>query len=208
MLKRFAALMVVLAITGCSDPEPQIIDMDEVAAEAGLSEDDYIVHENGAMEIHSKVDDKTFGITPDEFSNRLSAEAKDVGLGDIPFDNFDLQKGSVNDAFVVKLSDAIAMNGTVDKNGELKATTFIMGSTENGDTEIMSMLMMAGLTARALSPDLAKEETAGAVTELVVEAMNGFEKNGEGKASQVVDGIKYGVTADNILGLWISFEPA
>lgn len=208
MFRIFALSIMVLAIVGCSDPEPQVIDMDEVAAEAGFAPEDYTVHENGAMEIHSKVQDKTFGITPDELGSRLSAEAKDVGLGDIPFDNFDLEKGSVNDVFIVKISDAIAMNGTVDKNGELKATTFIMGSSENGDTEIMSMLMMAGLTARALSPDLAKEETAGAVTELVVEVMNGFEKNGKGKASQVVDGIKYGVTADNILGLWISFEPA
>ena len=56
MLKRVVVLMILFAVAGCSDPKPQVIDMDEVAAEAGLSKDDYTVHENGAMEIHSKVD--------------------------------------------------------------------------------------------------------------------------------------------------------
>lgn len=49
--------LLVTTVVGCSDPEPQVIDMNEIASEAGLSEDDYTVHENGAMEIHSKVDD-------------------------------------------------------------------------------------------------------------------------------------------------------
>lgn len=49
--------LLALGMMGCSEPEPQVIDMDELAAEAGLSKDDYIVHENGAMEIKSKVDD-------------------------------------------------------------------------------------------------------------------------------------------------------
>lgn len=48
---------MLLTTIGCSEPEPQVIDMDEIAAEAGLSKDDYVVHENGAMQIKSKVDD-------------------------------------------------------------------------------------------------------------------------------------------------------
>ena len=49
--------LVTFGLVGCSDPEPQVIDMNEVAAEAGLSEDEYVIHENGAMQIKSKVDD-------------------------------------------------------------------------------------------------------------------------------------------------------
>ena len=57
-LRKGALIGLLTFVTiGCSDPEPQVIDMNEVAAEAGLSEDDYVVHKNGAMQIKSKVDD-------------------------------------------------------------------------------------------------------------------------------------------------------
>ena len=59
MLKRIAVLMCVFAIAGCSEPEPQVIDLDKAAADAGLSLEDYEVHENGAIEIKSKADDKS-----------------------------------------------------------------------------------------------------------------------------------------------------
>lgn len=54
---------IVLTSIGCSEPDPQVIDMDEIAAEAGLSEGDYIVHENGAMQIKSKVDDTASSVS-------------------------------------------------------------------------------------------------------------------------------------------------
>lgn len=50
----FAGLLALLVI-GCSSPESQEIDIDEVSAKAGLSKDDYTVHDNGAIEIKSKV---------------------------------------------------------------------------------------------------------------------------------------------------------
>lgn len=42
---------LALGVVGCSEPEPHVIDMNEVAAEAGLSEDDYEVQDNGAIKI-------------------------------------------------------------------------------------------------------------------------------------------------------------
>lgn len=54
MLKRFAVLMIVCAISGCSDPKP--VDIDGAATNAGLAPEDYSVHENGAVEVDSKVD--------------------------------------------------------------------------------------------------------------------------------------------------------
>lgn len=57
-LKRgFFVGLLALGVIGCSDPEPQVIDIDEAAANVGLGPDDYEVHENGAIEVKSKVED-------------------------------------------------------------------------------------------------------------------------------------------------------
>lgn len=50
---------IALGLFGCSKPEPQVIDIDEAAANVGLAPDDYEVHENGAIEIKSKMDYKS-----------------------------------------------------------------------------------------------------------------------------------------------------
>lgn len=55
MLKRIAVLMCVFAIAGCSEPEPQVIDLDKAAADVGLSLEDYEGHENGAIGVKSKL---------------------------------------------------------------------------------------------------------------------------------------------------------
>lgn len=219
-----AAIVIGVSIT----PEQSTtIDVADAAANAGLATDDYEVHDNGAIEVKAADDvakvkesetvkkediknpvDKTFGITPDEFGVRLSAEAKKVGLGDTAVGRFNITEGAVNDVFIEKLSDAIAMNGTVDKNGELKGITFIMGQTDKGDTEIMNMMMMAGLSARAISPDQPKEQSAGALTEVVVEAVKQFGEKGEGEASKTVGDVKYSSIANGTVGLWAVIEPA
>lgn len=53
MLKRIAVLVCMFAIAGCSEPEPQVIELDKAAADAGLAPEDYTVHENGAIQIHA-----------------------------------------------------------------------------------------------------------------------------------------------------------
>ncbi len=151
--------------------------------------------------------DKTFGITPDEYGNRISALVKEVGLGDYPV-KFDIQKGEVNDTFNVQLSDAIGTIGTVDKNGELKGITYIMGKTEKGDEAIMSMVIMAGITARALSPETPKEQTAGELVKLLTKTMETFSKTQKKTSNELVVGnTKYTVLADPNIGLWITFSP-
>lgn len=72
----FAGLLV-LGLIGCSSPEPQKIDVDEVAVKAGLSKDDYTVHDNGAIEIKSKTDDKVLWYQDD-----LSEPVENVGMLD------------------------------------------------------------------------------------------------------------------------------
>lgn len=49
--KLLMASFISLGLLGCSDPEPQVVDVDEAATNAGLESDDYEVHENGAIEI-------------------------------------------------------------------------------------------------------------------------------------------------------------
>lgn len=209
--KFLIAALLSFALVGCG--ETKEVEATEPVAETkpALPESEAnSAVQNSETKVSSEIEvtEKTFGITPDEFGKRISAEVKKVGLGDVPIGKFNVQKGAVNDVFTEKLSDAVMMNGTVDKNGELKGITFIMGQTDKGDQEIMNMMMMAGLSARALSPDLPKEQTAGAITETVVEAVKKFNETGDGKASKVVDGVKYGAMANKEVGIWAYFEPA
>ena len=49
--------VITLGVFGCSEPEPQVIDIDEAAANVGLAPGDYEVHENGAIEIKASESD-------------------------------------------------------------------------------------------------------------------------------------------------------
>lgn len=55
--KVFLIGLVTFGLIGCSDPKPVNIDINEAAANEGLAPEDYEVHENGAIEVYSKVDD-------------------------------------------------------------------------------------------------------------------------------------------------------
>ncbi len=55
-IKIWMLLGLLLSVIGCSEPAP--VDIEAAAADAGLSEDDYTVHDNGAIEIHSQVKDE------------------------------------------------------------------------------------------------------------------------------------------------------
>ena len=227
--------LISIGIGASVTPEQEATDIEQIAADAGLSPDEYEMQDNGAIKIKAPEEpaaadtvataqaednqntevesvpsaaDKTFGITPREFSRQLSAEAEEVGFGNVPFGNFDTVKGSVNDSFSVKISDAIVMNGTVDKNGELKGVNFIMGATQEGEKEGMTMALLAGLSARAISPDVPKEESAGQIMTVMAEALQEFDDNSEGESSKTVKGIKYSATASKTVGLWLTIEPA
>lgn len=155
------------------------------------------------------VADKTFGMTLNEFGQQFMSSAKDLGLGDYSWDEDpELSKGAVNDTFTVKLSDAVAMNGIVDKNGELKGITYIMGKTDKGAEAGMNMLVMGGLTAKTLNPDLPQKQTSEVIGELMTSAAEEFEKTGSSTKSKVVGDVKYTVVASKMIGLWLSFEPA
>ena len=59
-LRKGALIGLLTFVTiGCSDPEPQVIDVDEAAANAGLASDEYETHENGAIEVKAPEDNST-----------------------------------------------------------------------------------------------------------------------------------------------------
>lgn len=81
MLKKFAVLMTVCAIAGCGEPIPVEIDIDEAAANVGLSEDEYSIDENGVMTISAKNDDQTEKDVV-WYQDDLSEPIENVGMSD------------------------------------------------------------------------------------------------------------------------------
>lgn len=80
MFKKTVILLIGCAITGCSDPEPIEIDINRIAAEEGLSPEGDKVHENGAIEVHSKVDTDKDDVA--WYQNDLSEPVENIGMLD------------------------------------------------------------------------------------------------------------------------------
>lgn len=196
-------------LTTVEEKEPkQVKDSEEVAVAEPVEKVAELTKESEVKEeVVATQQEATLGLTLDEYGNKYMAEAKAVGLGKHKWGGVDLKKGAINDTFTMKLSDAVALMGVVDKNSELKSLTYIMGKTNEGDKEALNMLMLAGITARTLNPELPKEKTAGVVAELTNEAVDKFSKVGEAKESKVVGDVKYTVIANKVTGLWIVFSP-
>lgn len=200
MIKKGLLALSIMALVACGGEPSDTTTDTEVAETKSATE---------VAQTEEQVEqDKTFGITPDEFGKQFSDVASEAGLGNHDISNFNIKEGEVNDVFTEILSDAIALNGVVDKNGELKSLTYIMTGAEDAQTEVMNLAMMAGMTARALSPNLPKEETAGAVISLITESAEKFASEDEVKESKVVDNVEYTVMINKVTGLWVIFEPA
>lgn len=188
-----------------SEPEEDIVALAE-ETEAVVSEPAQVAKEIAKVPVEEV---STLGITLNQFGTNFMANATELGLGDYSWDsNPKLTKGKINDSFTLMLSDAIAMNGIVAKNGELKSITYIMGKTDEGNKAAMTMLIMGGITAKSLNPDLPQEQTSEVIGELVTSAAKEFEKTGSATESKIVGSVKYTVIASKTLGLWLSFEAA
>lgn len=191
-----------------SEPAEEIVALAE-ESEAVVSEPAQVAKEIAKVPV---AEVSTLGITLNQFGTNFMANATELGLGDYSWDsNPKLTKGKINDSFTLMLSDAIAMNGIVAKNGELKSITYILGKTDEGDNAAnaaMSMLIMGGITAKSLNPDLPQKQTSEVIGELVTSAAKEFEKTGSATESKIVGSVKYTVIASKTIGLWLSFEPA
>lgn len=74
--------ILVLMTVGCSDPEPQVIDIDEAAANVGLAPDDYEVHENGAIEVKASEEAVKAEDNVSWYQDDLSEPVENVGMLD------------------------------------------------------------------------------------------------------------------------------
>ena len=106
MLRRVAVLVCMFAIAGCSDPEP--VDIDAAAANVGLAPEDYTVHENGAIQIKSKLN-----AAPKV--EKVIAAFKDAGL---------------------PLGEVIIQTAETDPNAKLGRPGEYIGSAQFEDTRI------------------------------------------------------------------------
>lgn len=97
--KILITVFIGLGVFGCSEPEPQVIDIDEAAANVGLAPDDYEVHENGAIEIKSdhplRADDNILWYQDD-----LSEPVENVGMldGEAILESADLDPDEVEES--------------------------------------------------------------------------------------------------------------
>ncbi len=82
-LRKGALIGLLTFVTiGCSDPEPQVIDVDEAAANAGLASDEYETHENGAIEVKAPEDNSTVENKVLWYQDDLSEPVETVGMLD------------------------------------------------------------------------------------------------------------------------------
>lgn len=82
-LRKGALIGLLTFVTiGCSDPEPQVVDVDEAAADAGLASDEYETHENGAIEVKAPEDNSTVENKVLWYQDDLSEPVETVGMLD------------------------------------------------------------------------------------------------------------------------------
>lgn len=82
-LKKFSLIGLLTFVTiGCSEPKPQVIDVDEAAANTGLALDEYQTHENGAIEVKAPEDNSTAENQVLWYQDDLSEPVENVGMLD------------------------------------------------------------------------------------------------------------------------------
>lgn len=100
--KFLIAALLSFALVGCNSPESQSNSMEEVAAEAELSSDDYIVHDDGVIEIKApegikaEETDTIAGNQPLAANER--AVSRDTYEGDWPFTAYSGTLGCIDKA--------------------------------------------------------------------------------------------------------------
>ena len=155
-------------------------------------------------------EEPTLGLTVKEFGQRYNAKAKEMDLSDqaqIDWSDVEIKEGAVNDTFTKMIRDDLALNGVVSKNGELKSLTYILGKTQQGEEAFLTTLIVGGVTAGALNPDLPKSQTVEVASNLLVNGVKSYSENSEGISESVqVEDVRYGVVINQVTGVWMFFE--
>lgn len=150
---------------------------------------------------------KTLGITTAEFQSRFNAQAKDVN-SDLFISPITVKNGEMQDSFMHQFNDAVGVIGTVDKaTHQITGVTFIMGKSDNGAVDAITMTTAAAIAAKALSPDKSTKQTGGVVLDMAGKVADEFKKKGSATLKQNNDNVKYFAMADENMGFWFGFEP-
>ncbi len=149
--------------------------------------------------------DKTFGITPEAFRENLVAQANALGNG-VNWDHVELEEGDEFNRFTIGLSENATMFGVVDKNGELKAVNYALAKTDSLESDLTSLVMIGGMTAKAINSDIKTNEVMDKIVELLNITASDFVKNGEAKQSLVLNDIDYS-TVMTMEGVWLMLKP-
>lgn len=119
-----------------------------------------------------------FGMTPQELGSKIDEKITqalgiDVKLGKIQ---------TSGDTFILDLGQGIFWTGNIDKQGKVSASSYRMTikPNENND-KVFALLILAGVTAQVLHPDIPKEQSAGQVAKMATNATT--------KATQTKDAV-------------------
>lgn len=133
-----------------------------------------------------RVDD--FGITP----NKLNDEITKL-LNDALKENHSSGKVSVDgDRFKREYDKHFVWGGNINKDGNVSKVIYAITNSDDLQTHLTLLLLHTGATARVLSPNLPKEETAGKVGEMMADvAKQAADTQKDASGEIVVDGYKY-----------------
>lgn len=155
-------------------------------------------------------EEPTLGLTVKEFGQRYNAKAKEMDLSDqakIDWSDVEIKEGAVNDTFTKMIRDDVALTGVVSKNGELKSLTYMLGKTQQGEVAFLTTLIVSGVTAGTLNPDLPKDQTVEVASNLLMDAVKSYAENSDGVSESVqVEDVRYGVSINEMTGVWMFFE--
>ncbi len=151
----------------------------------------------------AKVEDN-LGMTPEQFRKDFNAQLKVLDIESIsPVAEFDMRTGDVRDAFQVLFTNDVAMVGTVNKDGNLREVTLILGGTKNYEAAMMQLLILSGITTRIVSntPEAGEE-----LLILISDAMKNIEKDNNSH-TKIVGDVKLHAIANKVTGLWATISP-
>ena len=78
---------------------------------------------------------------------------------------------------------------------------------EEGEVAFLTTLIVSGVTAGTLNPDLPKDQTVEVASNLLMDAVKSYAENSDGVSESVqVEDVRYGVSINEMTGVWMFFE--
>lgn len=147
------------------------------------------------------------GMTPDEFR-----KAYNVMIGQIEESwrvaEFDIQEGSVNNVFNVKLGNTSHIVGRVDKvNDQLLDVTVLVGGGGTPDDNIHAVAVMLSV-AQVTTQGASKEKISNAVNNMMTKALESLENPKAKPKPLKIGNREYNISASHLTGIIFSISDA